>query len=400
MILKISKIILLSLFLLGSFVAKADDVLIRSINIVGNEKTKKSAILRWAGVSENKVYSEIAYEEIVENLNRAGQFNLKDISLVDSVLTITVEEKWSIFPVPLLTQSGSYFSRGLLLYENNFMGRLGTIAPGLFWTNSGINAIFYWQEDNVIAQNWGMKVLLLHRSDLTEFDRGGETIKSFESRLDTVILTPNFKHGRHDHKFGPIYMRKKVYEEGSNKVFWSERYGTYYRYHYNRFKKLPILYDGYKTTYDFFFIPRGRDYDFLQAGDIEYVKPLGSNFLKLQFHLSHTSSDTYLSPKMLGGNEGFRGYSRESLPAQSNVGGLVQYKYKLWKSIFTSPFVEYNYTKLIKPVLNGAKLSETAAGINISYYFKKVSIPAVILEYARNIDNKSNHIHLNVGLSL
>lgn len=374
---------------------------INKVIITGNSKTQRNSILKWGGIQIGKKISKDELGEIVEKLKRAYQFNLKNIEFKDETLHIEVEDKWSMFPVPMITQSGNYYSRGLLLYENNFLGRLGTFAPGIFWTNSGLNGIFYWQEDNVFTQNVGMKVLMLHKSDLTEFRRSEEVVNSFDTRLDTIILTPNFHKGRHDHKLGPIYIKKEVLNTSEETIFNSESFGLYYRHHYNNYKKLPILFDGLYTSYDLFLLRDSKgELDYLQGGDIQYILPHLQNFLKAQIHFYQTNNSGYLSPKMLGGNEGHRGYDRESLPAQRNIGFMVQEQIHIWKNIYTSPFYEFNSTKLIKPVQNGIKINESTIGLNFSYYFKKISIPAVIIEYARNIDNKSNHFHLNVGLKL
>lgn len=374
---------------------------IKKVAIIGNSKTKRASIIKWGGVRLGKKISDEELKNVFEKMKRANQFNLKSITFNNDTLKIVIEEKWSIFPVPMLTQSGNYYSRGLLVYENNFLGRLGTIAPGVFWTNSGINGILYWQEDNVLAQNVGMKVLLLHKSDLTEFKRKDEVVSTFETRFDTIILTPNLNLGRHDHKLGPIYIKKKVLGTEEESLFNSESFGLYYRHHYNNYKKLPILFDGIYTSYDFFLLRNSKgDLDYLQGGDLQYILPNGKNFFKFEFHFSYTNNSGFLSPKMLGGNEGHRGYDRESLPAERNFGVMLQEQFFIWKNIYSAAFYEFNNTKLIKPVLNGAKLNESTVGINLSYYFKKISIPGVILEFARNLDDKSSHVHINVGLKL
>jgi hypothetical protein len=79
---------------------------------------------------------------------------------------------------------------------------------------------------------------------------------------------------------------------------------------------------------------------------------------------------------------------------------LGQFQQHLYKRIFISPFYEFNSSKLIDPVLNGKSINDSAVGVGIHYYFKKISIPAIVFDYARNINNKSNHFHINVGVNL
>lgn len=376
-------------------------VTINHVDVIGNSKTKKKSIMKWGQIELGKELTEDEFDWVKEKLRQAYQFNLLDIKLIDDKLEIKIEEKWSLFPVPMLTQSGNYFSRGLLVYENNFLGRLGTFAPGLFFTNSGINGVIYWQEDNIFAQNYGMKVILLHKNDLTQFSRKGQLQKSVENRLNTVILTPNYHEGRNDYKLGPIYMEKTVVDNISGQeLFHSERFGLYYRHHYNSFRKLPVLFDGYQTTIDFFNFYDGKEYDMLLSGDIQYVKPIGKHFFKSEVHFHYSDNSGFISPKNLGGNEGYRGYDRESFPVKGNAGFMLQQQFHLWSSFYTSGFYEYNFSRVISPLYDRGDLSESTIGANFSYYFRNISIPAVIFEFARNIDDQSNHVIVNVGLSL
>jgi len=118
-------------------------VFIKDVELTGNTKTKLSALIRWANIPIGKEISQERYDFVIEKLNRINQVNLKSVSFEEGIMKIVIEDKWSLFPVPMVTQSGDYFSRGFLIYENNFLGRLGTFVPGVFWTNSGLNAILY-----------------------------------------------------------------------------------------------------------------------------------------------------------------------------------------------------------------------------------------------------------------
>ncbi|MDO9182226.1 MAG: hypothetical protein Q7U04_07445, partial [Bacteriovorax sp.] len=69
-------------------------------------------------------------------------------------------------------------------------------------------------------------------------------------------------------------------------------------------------------------------------------------------------------------------------------------------SVFFSPFYEFNSSRLIAPIHFGKNINENAIGIGLRYYFKKISIPAIIFDAARNIEDKSNHYHISVGVSI
>ena len=79
---------------------------VNQVIITGNTKTKREAILRWINIYPGKEISKEHLEESIEKLKRAWQFNLKKVVMKDKTLYIDIEEKWSIFPVPVINQSG------------------------------------------------------------------------------------------------------------------------------------------------------------------------------------------------------------------------------------------------------------------------------------------------------
>ena len=391
---KFGKILLICL-LSTTVQAKSIDKMV----LTGNTKTQKSAILRQAGIEIGKKLTDKELGMITEKIKRMYQFNIKELKFKDNALFLDIEEKWTFFPVPLISQSEGYNSLGVVLSENNFLGRLAMLAVGVSLTNSKWNGILYWQEDGIIAKNVGMKVLTLLRSNTTEFERGGEVLSRLKSKFNMILLTPNYRHGRHNHALGPIYIKKKVLEEGKED-FSDSRWGLSYRHRYNRYRKLPILFDGFQTIYDISVIPKGGDFDHLQSGSLRFVKPWGKHFFTSHIGFSYTNNPGHLSSKVLGGDDGYSGYRKKSLSVQRSLGLSLQPQIYLWHRWFAAPFYEFNRFKLIEPVENGSDFNDSTLGVKVSYYFKKISIPAVSMGYARNIEDESDHFHFNVGLKL
>ena len=369
--------------------------------LTGNTKTRQSAILRIANIELGKKLTDEELAVIIERIKRMFQFNIKNIEFKENTLFLDIEDKWTFFPVPLISSSGKYYSYGIVLYDNNFMGRLSTLALGLSQTNAGLNGILYWQEDNVISKNVGMKVLTLVNNNLTEFYRGGKIKNALETKFRMLILTPNYRHGNHNYAAGPIYISKRVSKKDGSQIFESDRLGLTLRYGYKNFKKLPILFDGIQGTYNISLIPGDGKYDHQQTSKIRFVKPLGEqHFFTSLFHFSYTNNTGHLAHQNVGGDDGHRGYERRSLSPQRNVGIVLQPQIYLWKRWFAGPFYEFNHAKLIKPIENGLEINDSTVGLKLSYYFKKISIPAVALSYSRNLDDETNHFQFSIGLSL
>lgn len=390
--------LLLSLLLLSPSL-KAE--VLKKIEITGNKKTTRQSIILHGQIKIDKELSEKEVEEIKERLGRINQITLKTIEFQAGTLKIEILEKWTLFPVPMITESGNYHNRGFLIYEDNFLGTLGTLAPGISWSNSIFNALLYYQDESLFTPNTGVKVLLMRKSDYVEFKRLDNVKNIHESRYDLFMITPNYLYKDHVFKAGPIYIDKTIHNEQGDAIFADKSKGIFFRHHLNAFQVMDVMYEGIVTTYDLYTLrTQTKKWILRQEVDAKLSVPMGNNFFNAGVHGHLVNDDSYLFPKYLGGDEGYRGYDKSSLPASGNVGFYAQYQQHLFKRIFLSPFYEFNRSKIIAPVDANKTINENSIGIGIRYYFKKISIPAIIFDYAKNIDDKSTHFHINVGVSI
>lgn len=379
---------------------KAKSEILKDIIVTGNKRTTKKAILFHARIKLGSNMTQRDLQDIEENLRRINQIRFIGTTFKDGILTINIEDKWTLIPVPMITQSGKYSNRGLLLYEDNIFGTLGTFAPGISWSNNTLNAIFYYQDESLFSEQTGIKVLLLRKSELVEFKRRDVPVDTFESFYDSVLITPNYLYRNHVFKAGPLYTNKKIYSKEGKLEKQNKSTGFFFRHHLNDYQALDVMYEGLVTTYDLYAIRGiGHKWYFRHEADARWSYPLGVNFLNLGIHAHTVNDPSYFYTKILGGDEGLRGYDKSSLPAMSNAGILAQYQQNILPSIFLTPFYEFNNTRLIKPS-GGGILNEHAIGIGLRYYFKKISIPALIFDFGRNLNDKSNHYLLNIGASL
>lgn len=375
--------------------------ILKDVEIIGNKKTTKEAILLHAQIKIGSDLKPNDLEDIVQNLRRINQIHLKNTEFKDGLLKIEIEEKWTLFPVPMITQSGNYYNRGILIYEDNVFGTLGTFAPGISWSNNHINAILYYQDESLWGPTTGIKVLLLRKSEYVQFRRKDDVIDTHESRYDSVLITPNYLYKNQVFKAGPLYTNKKIVDQNGREQIKDKSIGLFFRHHLNAYQALEVMYEGLVTTYDLYAI-HGNDsrWYFRHEADARWSYPVRENFLNFGIH-GHTVNDhSYLYTKILGGDEGFRGYDKSSMPATANIGLLAQYQQHLFQSVYLSPFYEFNHTRLINNLLGGTTLNEHTAGLGLRYYFKKISIPAVIFDVGRNLDDQSTHYLLNIGASI
>jgi hypothetical protein len=374
--------------------------ILKNVEILGNKRTNKAAIIQHAQIKIGKELSEEDLSTIKDNLGRIGQIRIKNVDFKDGTLRIEVEDKWTLFPVPMITQSGTYKNRGFLIYDDNFLGSLGTLAPGISWSNSILNYLLYYQDESLFNPQYGIKILLMKKSDFVEFKRSDITIDQHESRYNSYLITPNYLYKEQVFKAGPVYIDKSIYKNNS-RIFRDKSKGLFFRHHWNAFQALEVMYEGLVTTYDLYALKnQSGKMVYLNEANISWSIPTYKSFLNFGVHGYHSNEHNYLFAKDLGGDEGFRGYDKASFPVSQNIGGLIQYQQHLFNRFFLSPFYEYNNSLLIDPVLSGKRIKENTVGLGIRYYFKKISIPAVIFDAARNIDDQSNHFHINIGVSI
>lgn len=387
------------LFLLFSLDLHSE--ILRQVILQGNKKTTLTAIIQHAQIRLNQNLTPENLEEIKENILRINQIHLKKIEFTNGVLTIDIEDKWTLYPIPMITESGNYHSRGLLIYDDNFLGTLGTFAPGVSWSNSVFNGLIYFQDESFFTPHTGFKILFMRKSDYVDFKRNNKIENHYDSLYDTVMVMPNYLYKNHVFKAGPMYIKKTITNTSNSGEHSDISKGLFFRHHWNSYQTLEVMYKGFITTYDFYLL-KSQNGKWIKRheGDIALSIPNGWNFINIGIHGHIINDQTFLFPKILGGDEGYRGYDKSSLSASKNIGALMQYQQHLFRKIFLSSFYEYNNSTLIEPILNGKTLSENTIGIGIRYYFTKISIPAVIFDVARNINDKSTHFHINIGVSL
>lgn len=383
--------------------AQEEREIIREIKFIGATKTKLSHLQRRVNIYEGDLLSAADLEDLKIRLSQNPQFNLKNVQLKEGVLTIDIEDKWTIIPVPLISQSGEYYMRGMGLYDNNFLGRLETFVPAVAWTNSGINYLLLYNSENFFSPNFGLSSLIVQLNSLSYFYRNDQEVNKFEARTKAFEFTPNFFYKNIVFKSGPVFFSRKIYEGNSKTPLTFNGSGLRSRLHMKYYEQFDVLYKGFFITGNAYVLRKQQDDDFFFHGKIEfdYSYPVFENhYIGFMQNFGIASDKTYFYPFTEGAHEGFRGYDGESIHMQRYSSSTLQYQHNIWKRMYGLLFYENNQTVLINPIFNGRKLKENTVGTGLRYYLKQISIPGINVEYGYNLDDKSSHIHFNVGLKL
>jgi hypothetical protein len=175
------------------------------------------------------------------------------------------------------------------------------------------------------------------------------------------------------------------------------------RFNIKNYEPLDILFKGYFITANAYLLrPKSGNGIFLHT-KVEYIAnyPIfGADFFNFSQNFGLASDKTFFYQFSEGAHDGFRGYDGESLHMQRYSATMLQYQKHVWDRLFAIGFVESTNSVLINPINNGQHLNEQTVGMGLRYYLKKISIPGINLEYGYNIQDRSSHLHFNVGLKL
>lgn len=397
------KIVFLLSALIFSLSAPIKAEIIKDIQITGMTKTKPWALLRRVHVQVGDDLTPAELEDLRIRVAQNSQFILNSFKFEDGILKIDIEDKWSIIPVPLISQSGDYYMRGAGFYENNFLGRLETLIPAIAYTNSGINYLLLYNSENFFTPNFGVSALIVRLNTLSRFYRHEIEQSHFESRTTAFEITPNFFYKNMVFKAGPIFFKKDVILNDATVGEKFEGAGLRSRFNIKVYEPLDVLFKGYFITANSYILrPKSGDSTFLHA-KLEYVANYPvfyGDFVNFSQNFGLASAKTFFYQFSEGAHEGFRGYDGESLHMQRYSASMIQYQKHVWDRLFAIGFVENTHSVSINPINNGRHLNEQTIGAGFRYYLKKISIPGINAEYGYNIQDKSSHIHFNVGLKL
>ncbi len=129
-----------------------------SIVFEGNERTKEAVLRRAVDPEPGTRYDETVAKEIENDLKRLGLFS--DIEVVphdlpDGVeVVVTVEERWTLVPIPFFQTTSSGVSGGLFVFESNLFGYNKQLIAGGSYGSEGFAGLLIYNDTAVLGSDW------------------------------------------------------------------------------------------------------------------------------------------------------------------------------------------------------------------------------------------------------
>jgi len=163
------------------------------VMIKGNKKTKESTIRRLADIRGECVPEEgIDAVSIKQKLLNSHLFSKVEVHIEKEpgivTVYITVKDKWSIIPIPVLYTSEEQSGGGLLILESNLLGRKKLIVAGGGAGNVGYAIEGLYLDDAVMGSKWILVLRQLYVDrELYQYDEDDEEIYAYAEKFSLLF---------------------------------------------------------------------------------------------------------------------------------------------------------------------------------------------------------------------
>jgi len=164
-----------------------EGVYINSLSISGLKRTKLSTaeqpLKKFIGLRSE----EVDKDEVMAAVLATGILEPLSIEIAGPVLYVTVQEKWSIFPVPVFFAGSGGIIAGLAFFDANAFGRNNKFyVTGLYQTNGWVASAGYMHPSpGRPVPGWGF-MAIYSRDDRHDNDQNNEILRHFE--LDSISI--------------------------------------------------------------------------------------------------------------------------------------------------------------------------------------------------------------------
>lgn len=349
------------------------------------------------------------------------------IAEIDLNFSVTVEEKWSLIPIPYFSVgSSSQANSGLFLLDTNFLG-LGKIlvAGGTFGSDSSTYIASY-QDSSVGFSKWfaGLGISRSKKdidhysdssgtsTDQTEDDPFHFTEELFSTRASVgytfSVISPSVFISSKEKKVRGLnglvvnsFSAGNRLEVNSNSIGMTLNYSdTSYKLYYAEGLRLAFSLE--------------KEVLRKSEGLLKETKPLSTSVLAdysaeiyedqalvMKIDSGHIVGGGDLDLIRKGAGKGFRGSAAESIWTRHYANASVSYQVPVANfessTATTAPFIEAG---VFEKANSNEKVSYNAWGVGAYIFLKKVAIPGLGIEVGRSNKFERNFINISLGLSL
>lgn len=382
--------------------------ILREITLDGATKTTREAVWTFLHHWHGKPLTEANLAAIKSDLEKLNQFNVKDIRARDDTLMLTIEERWTIIPLPLYSKVNEYYRYGLVAAETNFLGRLEVFALGAARSSRGVNYIVYYDSPRFWNGSLGLRSFGFRSTDIEIEEQGESEPNRFISDTKGGSALLPWHVSRVVTLEPGIHYIHKVYEAEARRFGEPERtippgyqfIGPSSEVRVDMTTRKTYFDEGFTLSTAVYLEPRVlKDHEDKWAVhlDTEWnTMYLNQHLLRLYIFGRVNNAHDIGHQFEVGGTRGAMGYEHGSLWTNQIVTGGLQNEFHIYRGVTFIQIVEYVQFRH----RDGYAEKSLSAGGGFRWYLESISLPVVGISLVRNTLHRSNVFNFFVGIEL
>ncbi len=392
------------------FIINNGDLTINEFRVKGLKKTRLSYILNQTDTKPGDLISAFDPHEFVNRLKKKNIFSDIEILYIQesgmAAIQVVVSEKHTIIPIPMFSSNSRNTVYGLYILESNLMGYGKNLFTGATWSESGWSGILGYIDHSLLNSDFRLNLFLIHKNSIYQNgDPEGYLLSEYKSRENAARLDLGYGFssryffyisGTHqlltvDDNYSKSYNIPESREDFRAALLFSINSLKYYEYFYYGFRLnyeaseyIPLI----KNSSPYYSTEINMDYS---------IKVFSFHRITL-YTAGYYSTAPGIARKRIGGKTGFRTLPADIITTDKFATGTVSYEF---------PFMKYNWGAVTllsfweHGIFNSGEKSYifNGPGAGILFYLKRVAVPAIGFNYARNMETGNNEFSVSAGFS-
>ncbi|WP_255203632.1 POTRA domain-containing protein [Myxococcus sp. AM011] len=367
---------------------------IERIDIQGNTRTQESVILRAMRMAPGDVLTTGDADELKRRLLNLQLFKSVEVLTRPEGqgvgLQVTVEERWTLLPIPVFSSGKGQWQAGVFAVESNLFGLRKTLVGGGMWGNRGGTLFSMYRDPSIGGSQWTS--LLSFQFSKTDRERHVRDVimDTYTDRRFDIAgtlgyqVTPELNVGA---GWFSLINKPLALPEGPETPQRGEVHGVSvsaeylgqdFHFYFNEGLVARALYrEGLGVM--------GSSRELRQVSLFaSYTLPVfGNHALTLTAQHGQTRGDAFLDAQLLGGRTGSRGFAAGTLWAEMASSATLEYQVPLWSPSMLT-LTAHAFVDVGRVEWRNSLLKYVSPGVGVRTYVREVAIPAVGVELARD----------------
>ena len=391
------------------FINRAGDLPVKDIIIRGLKRTRASLVLSDTGIRTSEKISLFDPHRFINRMKKRNLFSEIDINYKKDgegvTIEIEVEEKWTLIPLPMFVSNSHGTKYGLYLMESNFMGYGKFLFAGGTYSPDGGTGMLGYMDPSVAGSRMLMNLFTVYSRKVSQkSDTRGDIYSEYmgvkkTARLDLGYSFSDrfrlFASGGYESDTADDSCDEPLNLPGDQKAWtagWIARY--------EKLAHCEYLCYGQKIEVSCIrHIASDEEYrGFTATGyklDCSFRTP-GCGRVSISSNAS-AGDRPEISGEIIGGKPGGRTLPADIISADDYINCTLTGEYPLlkfgWGAITLLAFWEQGVYRNSATGTN----RYSGPGAGIMFYLKRLALPAMGFNIARNINTHSNEFSFSAG---